>query len=183
MPGAYSRVEENGDMMTIPYACYSTNIDVGFVFKLKDLEKAFGKKVPEKSHMEPRWDSKTGKRLRDKKVVDEEASICLQLDGKKYGDDWMRFAMDVAKKIDCYCGESFLENHDEHEYSIIVFGPKQPDPKIMATNVAGLLTPVPLPLKWVMSCGPEIERIRGELVRLGLRPSEPQCILGYLITY
>ena len=50
-----------------------SSITVGYVIDVDDFFKPFLKKRKEKSHMEPRFDPKTGKPAGEEKVVDQEA--------------------------------------------------------------------------------------------------------------
>jgi len=67
---------------------YTVRLAVGFRISDADLMKRFAKKEPEKSHMEKRFDPKTGKRLKDEKVIDYEGGEFLyDIDGKEETDE------------------------------------------------------------------------------------------------
>lgn len=50
---------------------YSSQLAVGFVFQMEEVLDHFRKVTPEVSHMEDRYDEKTGKKVKPVKVVDE----------------------------------------------------------------------------------------------------------------
>jgi hypothetical protein len=60
---------------------YDAGLVVGFAIDWNDLKKAVGKPMPEQSHMEDRFDPKTGKPTRREKVVDVEGGMGLFLLG------------------------------------------------------------------------------------------------------
>ena len=63
---------------------YYTNILVGWRMKSKQFIKRFGKTIPEESHMEHRFDQKTGEQLKDAKVIDEAKRVVLEYDHIQY---------------------------------------------------------------------------------------------------
>lgn len=56
---------------------------VGWVLSEKDIPEKLRKTLPEKSHMEDRFDEKTGKKLKPEKVLDEEEHEVFLLPGNK----------------------------------------------------------------------------------------------------
>ncbi len=56
---------------------YTFNLAISFKFIEKDLVKAFGRKTIEQSHHEERFDPKTGKKIDDELVIDEEEELGL----------------------------------------------------------------------------------------------------------
>jgi len=63
---------------------YSFELALGFRVTREEVEKLFGQKLPEKSHTEPRYDSKTGERLDDVQVLDDEAELQLIWNSVEY---------------------------------------------------------------------------------------------------
>jgi hypothetical protein len=59
---------------------------IGFVAEAEDVLKPFEVEVDEKSHLEDRFDSKTGKKLAPAKVIDVEAGTEYEVDGKSFDD-------------------------------------------------------------------------------------------------
>ena len=65
---------------------FNADVSVGFVIKLEDLLAPFCTKIDEKSHMEPRWDPLTGRKVDSVKVVDSHSENGWSIDGKEYED-------------------------------------------------------------------------------------------------
>jgi len=108
---------------------YSFSLDIGYKISGEDLPDSMRKLTEEKSHMEDRFDPKTGKKLAPAKVVDEEGGLeCFLLDGKEIEDTY-ELAEALADKLGCdvdcehgYSGEDFsitfslqLERTDEDD--------------------------------------------------------------------
>lgn len=74
---------------------------VGFVIDADDLLMPFKKEVEEETHLEDRYDSRTGKKVGQVKVVDKEAGEEYFLDGKSYGDDQHEFVEALAAEANC----------------------------------------------------------------------------------
>lgn len=56
------------------------------------------KVTPQKVHLEPRWDPKTGKQLDDERVIDEEGSFEYELGGEIF-DSFGEFGRALAKAV------------------------------------------------------------------------------------
>lgn len=77
---------------------YDASLVIGWVFEGDNIPKKFYKSKPEKSHMEDRFSEKTGQKIGQIKVVDEEARDVLVLDGKEY-DDHFEFFQAIADEV------------------------------------------------------------------------------------
>jgi hypothetical protein len=62
---------------------YSFGVGAGFELAFRQIVKKYGRKLPEKSHTEDRYDSKTGKKLAPEKVVDRPAGTMVVIDGQE----------------------------------------------------------------------------------------------------
>jgi len=62
---------------------YSFGIAAGFEVSVKLIIRNWGRTFPEKSHMEERFDPKSGKKLASEKVVDREEGLYFILGGKE----------------------------------------------------------------------------------------------------
>jgi hypothetical protein len=60
---------------------YDADLVVGFAIEWNAIKKAVGRPMPEQSHMEDRFDQKTGKPAGREKVVDVEGGLGLFLNG------------------------------------------------------------------------------------------------------
>ncbi len=65
---------------------YSASLAVGFYFEPDEVLDAFTEEVEEVSHLEKRWDPKTGKEDRPEKVIDQEGGKRLVFKGEVVGD-------------------------------------------------------------------------------------------------
>jgi hypothetical protein len=74
---------------------------VGFVVDRDDFLMPFKKEVEEESHLEDRFDSRTGKKVGQVTVVDREAGEEYFLDGTSYGDDEYKFIDALASEANC----------------------------------------------------------------------------------
>jgi len=84
---------------------FSFRLAVGYEFTVEEIEKVFGVKKKQRSHMEKRWDPKSGKRLPDEKVIDEPGGISA-LKYKDIVDDLegeTNFVEELASRyLDCH---------------------------------------------------------------------------------
>lgn len=100
---------------------YTIHLAVGFRISEEELVEAFSVRTEEVSHMEKRFDPRTGERLADEKVVDRKAGTTLMWDGEDIGDE-IELAEQVAKKAGCeYWGHGAPQYGGATEY---IFGPK-----------------------------------------------------------
>lgn len=157
---------------------FSANIIVGFKFLEEDVLTTFQKTLPEKSHLEDRYDQRTGLKLAEKaKVLDEEEREVWEFDGEVYEDKYDFFDA-VASKINCeyeYFGEfggetkfvSFcvplINLHDSVDVSNAYFGGSIPYAKV------------------AVSSGP-LKSIKDSLESFGLRPGEPTVHLAWKVS-
>jgi hypothetical protein len=58
---------------------YDAGLAVGWLLTIEDLKSVFGRSIPEESHMEDRWDPKTGVGPTQIRIVDREQGWYLQL--------------------------------------------------------------------------------------------------------
>lgn len=88
--------------MGIDYGCY---LGIGFITDKETVLAPFRKVLPEVSHMEDRFDQKTGKKLAPVKVVDEGEGEEFVFDGRHYDDDFELFEA-IGKKLNCSIGDT-----------------------------------------------------------------------------
>jgi hypothetical protein len=147
---------------------YSSRVVVGFEFEAEDLENVFAHEQPELSHMEPRFHSKTGKKLADEKVIDQKSHTIFSLEPADEGEDCLETFCEehLAGYLDCavhVASDSWSGNVGK-----IVIGPHIKTSEEYEfdrmTLYAGCL------LKDLLKLEPELERIRRQLVNLGLKP-------------
>lgn len=96
---------------------YSARIGIGFVFTREEFVASFKKHMPEKAHMEDRYDPKTGAKQLPAKVIDSEAGEYVFFDAQDYGMvndglDIYQLTEDVGDFIgNCHC-HSFGYEHE-----------------------------------------------------------------------
>jgi len=147
---------------------WESSVVVGFVIEKDDLEMPFKQTVPEQSHMEDRFDPKTGKKLaKQVKVVDKEECEEFFFNGENIGDDACDLVSAIEDEVNCrismhgnYC------DGDDLVYAI--------EPTDAASD--------PLTFKEVASLESECERIRKIFKeRYGIDLGEPciQTVMTY----
>lgn len=76
---------------------YNADCFVGFAFQREDIPARYRKNKPEKSHIEKRFDPKTGKPTLDEKVIDSEEEDVLIFDGEEFEDEHEFFDVIAAE--------------------------------------------------------------------------------------
>lgn len=70
---------------------YSVHLGVGYILDREDIVALFRVEIPEKFHMEKRFDPKSGKKIEPEKVIDEESGEEFEYKGKKYENEYELF--------------------------------------------------------------------------------------------
>lgn len=93
---------------------YDSGVQVGFYLPEEDFLKIFAVKMPEKSHMEKRFDAKTGRKIKSEKVIDEEARTAYKFKDKIFEeDDAQELAEAIAADVGLVSGDfGDLQNGD-----------------------------------------------------------------------
>lgn len=79
---------------------YSVHLGIGYILDREDIIAPFRVEIPEKFHMEDRFDSKTGKKLAPEKVVDEEGGEEFEYKGTRYEMEYELFEA-MAEDLEC----------------------------------------------------------------------------------
>lgn len=79
---------------------YSVNLGIGYILDREDIIAPFRVEVPEKFHMEDRFDPKTGKKLAPVKVVDEEGGEEFEYKGERHEDSYELFQA-IGEDLGC----------------------------------------------------------------------------------
>jgi hypothetical protein len=132
---------------------------VGFVVDTDDLLMPFKQEMPEETHLEDRYDARTGEKVGQVTVVDKPARTEYVLDGKSYGTDESEFIEVLADEANC---EITLHGDfctgEDMTYSV---EPKRPCQESLT-------------FKEIAELAPEAERIRQVFkVRFGVDLGEP----------
>lgn len=153
---------------------YSGRLCVGFEFSQAELDRVFADKVPERWHMEDRYDVKTGKKLRPVKVVIEDERIEYRIPGCPDYDstrDSEHFYENVlATYLDC--SVDIASNSWTGETGDIIIGPRlklREEGEFDNFTLYGAVL-----LRDVRSAkfDLELDRVRRALIDLGLAPGE-----------
>jgi len=105
-----------------------SGIAVGWRFTVDQLMEQFGKTIPEVSHMEDRWDPKTGVQIDPVKVVDRKEQTVIEIGDKQYNfdyddfdyDDLAEFAEDLWGRFESRSiVYSIIYNHEDETQLII----------------------------------------------------------------
>lgn len=75
------------------------SISIGFVLEEDEIKQVFGVATPEVSHMEDRFDPKTGAKLEPKKVIDTHSYTTFTLENKKFDGEYELMEA-LAKHLD-----------------------------------------------------------------------------------
>lgn len=79
---------------------------IGYLLDVEQLAGRFRAKIEEVSHLEKRFDPKTGKAIADEKVIDTEASDPWTFKGKHFDDlgEWLETVAEELNCDFCYIG-------------------------------------------------------------------------------
>jgi len=164
---------------------YTFSLQAGFLVTANALEARFGKRIPAKTHYEPRFDQKTGNRLPPLRVVDEGPTMSYVFDGKTYleeedADDSIevRLVRAISRKLRCSFAENFSNYSDSSSF---VLGPKMPRER-NCLETGHVTSTGDVPMAALLKMGPELDRIQRELRALGFKTSTPQLYTTYLIS-
>lgn len=136
---------------------HTSEMVIGFVACQDEILKYFELTTPEVSHIEDRYDPKTGKRLKPVVVVDEEERTVYRVDGETYEDSY-----DIAEALADAVGCRVTRHGNLFTGEDIVFAI---EPSKMPSTVS---------FKQIAELEPECKRIRKEFKkRWGIELGEP----------
>ena len=142
---------------------YDAALAIGFTFDEDAFERAFGRTVPRESHMEDRYDPRTGEKVDPVEVLDcmEHEGLFLDGDEKEYG-----FDEELFEEISTRTRTHYVEQIDYDHTVTVTFGPTHE------------ILPRPYEndcVEWrsLLLLGQELDQIATRLRELGLEPGEP----------
>ena len=149
---------------------------IGYEVNESVIEDLFLRESPEKSHMEPRWDPRTGERVADEKVIDERTEQVFIYQGHEFA-----FLEELLDKV---CSDHDM-NYWIHGWECdrdFVIGPNfaglREDLSLEATpNVTGRFE-----MKDIPRVVHELERIKKVLTDLGLEVGIPVVRITCLVS-
>jgi len=157
---------------------------IGYDFTLAEINKAFGVKALEESHMEKRFDKKSGKKIAPEKVIDHPARLVYKFDDETieaedpdYGSDHEGLCDKIALHLKCEWCHSYY--YGEEEATRIYFMPKMPKPLDDGACFGHIDTDGPLPFDAVVKMAPKMKKLAAGLKKLGLKPGKA----GIHVTY
>jgi hypothetical protein len=150
---------------------YYIELAVGFEIHINDLLAPFEKISPEKSHLEDRYDEKTGKKLDPVRVVDQEEQVVWKINGEEF--DCEDSAADaVADKVNAVAtyGYGTIEN--------VVIGPPMPLGEESNESTWSHFTTGPnYSFRSLAKMGSKLDEIAKELKKLGIESGRAKFVL------
>jgi hypothetical protein len=137
---------------------HNSYTSIGYEFDAEGLSKFFLIKVPEVSHMEERFDPKTGKPVAPVKVVDRAAGEAFQIPGTTEIYDDTCLQSFIEEELAAYLGCSVDVSFNAWDGTIgnVVFCP---DLEFRGSSI---------PLGYVMELMPKFDQIKLKLEKLGI---------------
>ena len=80
---------------------WATSLVVGFVVDREELEDPFKRKMPAETHLEDRYDARTGKKVGQVTVVDKEVREDFFFNEENLGDDANDLISTLEGEVDC----------------------------------------------------------------------------------
>lgn len=145
---------------------YNASIAFGYSYSADELKQIFSVHVPEESHLERRWDPKTGQELPKVKVVDTKEGTYLRFQGEE-----MMYLPELCEAIctETGCFYSGFNAYDE-EPDTIVFG-LVPKTKLAGGHDFGHVSSGDsYSMEDVLALLPQLHKLSDKLLDLGLRP-------------
>ncbi len=93
---------------------------IGWAIPRENFDKRFGVHVTELSHMEPRWDPKTGKQLPNVKVIDIEEQDCWRLVHEDDDSDLIDDFMEALNQFGGMIGANVFSDYNGDDSIIYV---------------------------------------------------------------
>lgn len=154
---------------------YSATLRIGFVVDTGSVLDSFRVELPELSHTEPRWDPRTGKRVPDLKIVDQEAGSVIQVDDEVYDDDSdahesQELFDHIVRHLGLKCGVDIL---DDGRCIFHITSPRVKPP----LEVAGLTCGGSAPFQSIIALAPRLTALRAKLKRAGIKTDEAQAVV------
>jgi len=146
---------------------YSVGLGIGYVFTAEQVLAPFLRVVPEQSHMEDRFDSKTGAKLPPVKIIDVPRRESYVL------DDSTLYAWDVietlAKKFGVKLGWIGGDNDGRESVMFCVNDPYNGKAQDPSNHLTVHHTVIPA----TRTFNAELAELREKLLQIGLKPGEP----------
>lgn len=157
---------------------YSISIGIGYEFDEEDIEK-IAVKVSAKTHLEDRYDYKTGRKLKSVEVIDEDEYFTLKIGKAEFHDDECDLVDFIADNINCVAYRC-IDYVGSGGQNSVIFGPSMKSNTLYIDNITleGDFLYTDLTSKKVMK---ELDRIGVELTKLGLKLPKPVVKLVYAI--
>jgi hypothetical protein len=155
---------------------YNFNICIGYLVTIPDnmFEVVIS---PEESHLESRYDPKTGLKVKDKKIIDKYKKSIYMVCGKEVEDDSYGVADTIAEIIKAKAWVLC----DNQNRDCVVFGPKLSanEPQMNRIDWGTISTGESFDWSLIASQKPELDRIKIELEKLGFKLKEPIVGIAY----
>lgn len=155
---------------------YNAGIDMGFVFQRDNLLVKYEKEIPAKFHMEDRFDSKTGKKLPQVKVIDEAEYTVFEFNGKTYEEDeeLFRAIAQATKCVYSVFGSGSLGGSD-----YVLFGLSGEARNNYGVDAGNVQMGGEIDVNTVVRYAPRLEKLRDRLRKLGLKPRQAEVVVTH----
>jgi len=147
---------------------YTAGLGIGFVFTEAQFEAPFKHEIPEESHMEDRFDERTGAKKGSVKVVDRHRRTWHVIDGKRFDDGAHELAELVAKRVGAKVAR--IGGYNEPGGGMM-FCVNDPYAKESEGTYSFNVYPAEIPID--KDFRPQLEELRAKLKGLGLSPTTP----------
>ncbi len=154
---------------------YSFTLRVGFALDHGEVQKKFEQKTPGEYHMEDRYDTKTGQKIKQVKVWDKHPVTVIMIDGEEVEDDGETIEAVLAEKLDCDVETSGSYSSGDFEYNFV---PKRTGKYSSIDYGRIYLYNHSIPFQDVVAMGPELEAIKRKLITWGFNPGEPRVYVS-----
>jgi hypothetical protein len=158
---------------------YYASLAVGFEVTGEELNEIFGAGLPEISHMEPRFDPKTGRKTKPEKVITQHESRILRLDGEDYEDEHALVEA-IASSLSCSYHE-VGSHYDDQENMSFIFCPDI-KAEFDGFDDSRLTCSGGISYKTMLNLKPELERISKGLKKMGIDPGEAMVTVAGVVS-
>lgn len=154
---------------------YSARLRIGFIVDTGSVLAPFRVELPELSHVEPRFDPRTGKRAADLKVVDQEAGTVIQVGDEVFDDDpditeSRELLSDIVRLLGIKCDVDLLDEGS----CIFYLNPQDVSPDV---DVMGLTCGGSASFRAVVVLEPRLATLKSKLKKAGIRADEARVVV------
>jgi hypothetical protein len=155
---------------------YSFRLSVGFEIGYDQILKKYGKYLPEMSHMEDRFDPRTGKKSGQEKVVDHEAGVRVVIGGESFGRyDTHEMVEALEKELGAFVevvNDAMSVSSVGNSFMISPRGLNFKDPSRITLDYGDIMAQGGLLIDDLVRKLPQFEELGLRLKKLGFKPGK-----------